>query len=486
MQVYYEEDRRSAARMWERLIQQVRMAKLETGPGDGEKQDIGDIVMQEISAPAETQDSGPKRQEDAGQMASRSTEYRRISRRTLVASLGVGTIALGTAASYVFFSSRLVTPQSRSREGASTIPTPTTGTEPPASGKLGDILTTYRGQNLQVTDARWSPGGSLIATASADQTVQIWQAANGKMVFTYRGHNDKVNSVDWSPDGRFLVSGGGSIAVSSNHQTPLVNPGSQDYSVQIWNASSGLVRKLNGPTNFIRPIRWSPNGKYIAAACYDRKAYVWEASTGRLVHAYTGHKTILTGLAWSPDSKQLVTSDDSAQVQIWEATTGRRFLTYTGHQQNGLVLAVAWSPDGARIASSAGGAGSDAIVKVWNATNGQTLFTYQGHVLSALSAGFPGRSALSASLPFLPTHPASGSGIGVFAVAWSPDSTTVASGGGLGDGSVQIWKPATHERVFTFPSSNGGSYINTLAWSPGGAHIASASDNITTVWQSRA
>lgn len=207
----------------------------------------------------------------------------------------------------------------------------------------------------------------------------------------------------------------------------------------------------------------------------------------RTTNALTGTVALFASplFPWKQAQQLSLKRSACAEVHIWNAATGQRILTYLGHLDNGLVLAVAWSPDGTRIASSAGGDGGDAVVDIWRASTGQTLFTYQGHVSSTLSSGLSGGSLLSVSVPLAPLLPASGSGIGVFSVAWSPDSSMVASGGGSGDGSVQIWKSTTHERVYTFPASNGG-YVSALAWSPGGAYIASADYNVTNVWQSKA
>jgi WD40 repeat protein len=48
-----------------------------------------------------------------------------------------------------------------------------------------------------------SPDGSRIASAGADQTVRIWDAANGRDVLTLRGPRDRVHGVTFSPDGRY-------------------------------------------------------------------------------------------------------------------------------------------------------------------------------------------------------------------------------------------------------------------------------------------
>jgi Tol biopolymer transport system component len=67
----------------------------------------------------------------------------------------------------------------------------------------------------------WSPDGRRIASGSRDNTVQVWDAANGGNVFTYRGHSEPVTAVAWSPDGRRIASAG------------------DDKTVQVWDAFSG-------------------------------------------------------------------------------------------------------------------------------------------------------------------------------------------------------------------------------------------------------
>jgi hypothetical protein len=92
----------------------------------------------------------------------------------------------------------------------------------------------YRNHQQQVNAVAWSPANSqLIASASADATVQVWNAATGDMLCKYQGHDGPVNSLTWSPDGTEIASA------------------SVDHTVHIWNSATGeaIRRGFNGLLN---------------------------------------------------------------------------------------------------------------------------------------------------------------------------------------------------------------------------------------------
>ncbi len=83
---------------------------------------------------------------------------------------------------------------------------------------------------------------------------------------------------------------------------------------------------------------------------------------GTTLLTYQGHSNEVNAIAWSPDGKRIASGSWDETAQVWEAATGQALATYQGHTDG--VNAVAWSPDGKRIASSGSGFRE---VKIWQA-----------------------------------------------------------------------------------------------------------------------
>jgi WD40 repeat protein len=87
---------------------------------------------------------------------------------------------------------------------------------------------------------------------------------------------------------------------------------------------------------------------------------VWDPATGQTLLTYAGSSAQGYALAWSPDGKRIASGGDDNVVRIWSATTGETALQFTGHTS--IVFRIAWSPDGTKIAS----ASADDSVQVWH------------------------------------------------------------------------------------------------------------------------
>lgn len=314
----------------------------------------------------------------------------------------------------------------------------------------------------------FSPDGTLLAGGNYvdDQfVVGLWDVATGALQTTLEGHTDRVLSVSFSPDGHTLASA------------------SADSTVRLWSLHTETLRTTLESSGWgsVRSISVSPDGRTLASAS-DRTVRLWDLATGTLWTTLEGHTGEVQSVSFSPDGRTLA-SADGERVQVWDLGGSVPFegTRWDGHGP------VSFSPDGKTLVSA-----SDQTVLLWEVATG-TLRTTLEHETQAPKGGMSvafspdGRVLATArccgtirlwdvDTGTLRTHLQAHSS-GIPSVTFSPDGRTLASGSY--DGTVGLWDVATG--TLKNDLRHGDASPISVSFSPDGSTLASGTQD-WTVW----
>ncbi|MER5602047.1 WD40 repeat domain-containing protein, partial [Streptomyces sp. NPDC002265] len=319
------------------------------------------------------------------------------------------------------------------------------------------LATPLLGHTGAVYLTSFSPDGRLLATASYDRTVRLWDVSDptrpkplGKPL---TGPTSWVSSAVFSPDGRTLAAAG------------------DDGTVRLWDMADParprpLGRPVQGHGGTIYLLAFAPDGRTLAAACEDHTVRLWNtADPGRpeAIGALRGASAAVRSVAFSPDGRTLAAGGDDNTVRLWDTADPRRPVrvgaALTGH--TGTVHSLAFSPDGRTLADGS----ADDTVRLWNVTDpaaagplgaplaGHTgpvwsvAFSPDGTMLAAASADSTA-SLWNVSDPAYPSQvgePLAGSSGEMYALGFSPDGRTLATGSG--DSKVRLWSIPTSDMI---------------------------------------
>jgi WD40 repeat protein len=286
----------------------------------------------------------------------------------------------------------------------------------------------------------------------------------------------KVEAVAFSPDGQTLAFCG------------------QDASVCLWNLAGQADALLHQTMHLehdlpCHALAFSPNGTYLAAAG-DRVFSLWQSSSGHYEPVFEMIGTTFRCLAFSPDGKTLALGGDDGLIRLWARPAWQERAILLGHKD--VVRCLAFSPDGRRLVSS----GQDRMVVLWDTRSGKAVtqlsrpgtnpvqlaaFSPDGKTIAIGEiSGVPHDVCLLDSETGCTVATLSGHANGIRAMAFAPDSRTLATAGP--DGCIKLWNLARGIERETISDRVG--CVKSLAFSPDGTRLAFADvDSNVTLFQ---
>lgn len=298
-----------------------------------------------------------------------------------------------------------------------------------------------------------SPNRQMIASACADTLVRLWHI-NGTLLQTFEGHSKMVNKVSFSPDGQMIASA------------------SDDKTVKLWRVDGTPLQTLQH-SDMAYGVIFSPDGQMLASASLDQMVRLWHID-GTLLQIFEGHTGSCNRVSFSPDGQMIASASDDHTVKLWRID-GTLLQTFSGHSD--VVNTISFSPDAQKIAS----ASSDKTIRLWR-IDGTLLQIFQGHDDKIYGVSFSPDSKTIASasddktvrLWHIDDSTFAGHTDKVWSVSFSPDGQTLASGSW--DRTLRLWRiDGTPLRIFRRHSDR----VFSVIFSPDGKTIASASDDTT-------
>lgn len=265
--------------------------------------------------------------------------------------------------------------------GQRIVPTPIPNRAPPWTCYA--TLVGHSGLFANINAVAIAPDGILLASASDDKTIRLWEMATGQARAVLRGHTHFVKSIAFHPRNPNLLASGG-----------------RDRPIHLWDLQTqAIVQTLIGHDHAINALRFSPEGTRLASGSADKTIKLWDPQTGHCLTTLKGHRLGVTALAWgsladNSDNRTLLASASAdSTIRLWDLSTGESIATLTGHMA--AVRAIAFSPDGTWLATG----GEDRTIRIWEVSSWRCLHILTGHPwdISALVVTDDGKTLISSS-----------------------------------------------------------------------------------------
>lgn len=239
----------------------------------------------------------------------------------------------------------------------------------------GQQIETLFGHNGDVWSLASTSDGSMLASGSTDNNIKLWDPATISEISTLMGESGYVRGLDFSPDGTILASA------------------NENHSVSLWDVDGeSEILNLTGHQYFANAVSFCPGTNILASSGGDWTVRLWNISSGEEEQMLLGHNGTVWEVDCSPDGEIVASGScghfdddgfcDEGQIMLRGVSDGREIGNYSKHI--GSVRSLAFSPDGATLASASCGLLESGVckkgeIKLWRVSDFEELATFSVH-----------------------------------------------------------------------------------------------------------